>query len=233
MKKILTFALFFFTFLAFAQPGPATIAPSSMIKDATERTVTMLNGEMKNTPVTSYWQLHASGFQPMISVGAGGYYFLNLVDGGAPAGGDLGLYVYTLNAGNIPSASLTAPIDLPHNAEITALEACYWDRSGQSPNYANCDLKFTFYRIVDNSCPPEVLGIISSQPSGNLDVNCPIRCTAVTLPPAAPNRIVNNKDYFYYVVVASTDSGGGGQSCGNWAAANLGVRGIQIEYKQK
>ncbi len=232
MKNPLLVFILFLSIKSFAQPGPASILPSSMIKDATERTVSMKNGEMKNTPVTSYWQLHASGFQPTVSLGANGYYFQTLIDGGGVGGADLGLYVYTMNAGNIPSASLIAPLDLPHNADITALEACYWDRSGLVANYSNCDLKFTFYRIIDNSCPPEVLGVISSLPSGNLDPNCPIRCTALTqIAPAI--MTVNNKDYFYYVTVTSTDTGGGGQSCGNWAAANLGIRGVQVEYKLK
>jgi hypothetical protein len=231
MKK-LSILLIFISFKIIAQPGPALMQPSGFIKDANDRTVTMKNGEMTNKPITSYWQLHGSGFQPMTSVGTGGYMFRELVDGGAPNGGDLGLWVYTLNPGNIPSAGLIAPLDLPHNSEITAFEACYWDRSGQAANYSNCDLKFTFYRIVDNSCPPEVLGSITSQPSGNSDVNCPIRCTSLTLAPVA-NLIVNNKDYFYYVTAISTDSGGGGQQCGNWLSANLGIRGVQIEFKQK
>jgi hypothetical protein len=218
---------------AFAQPGVTLIDPANLIKDAEDRTLTMKDGNLKNTPVTSYWQLHASGFQSTMGLGAGGYSFTTIVDGAAPGGGDLGLYAYTLSPGNIPSASLMAPIDLPHNSEITALEACYFDRSGQSPNYSNCDLKFNFLRIIDNSCPPEVLGVISSLPSGNLDPNCPIRCTGITLASNPALLKVNNKDYFYYVVVTSSDTGGGNQMCGNWAAANLGLRGVQIQYLQK
>jgi hypothetical protein len=231
MKKLIIIFLIV-QFKCFAQPGPALMQPSGFIKDGTDRTVTMKNGEMTNKPVTSYWQLHGSGFQSTVSLGAGGYKYETLIDGGGVGGADLGLFAVTMTGAGT-SASMMAPIDLPHNSEMTAFEACYWDRSGQSPNFSNCDLKFTFYRIIDNSCPPEVLGVISSQPSGNQDVNCPIRCTAITLPPAAANLVVSNRDYFYYVIVSSTDSNGGGQMCGNWAAANLGIRGIQIEFKQK
>lgn len=232
MKTLFTLLFVGILQISVAQPGPATIAPSSFIKDSQDRTVTMKNGEMTNQPITSYWQLHGSGFQPMNNVGAGGYTFREIIDGGAPGGADLGLWVYTLNAGNIPSAGLIAPIDLPHNSEIKAFEACYWDRSGQAANYSNCNIKFTFIRIKDFDCPPEILGTISSEPSGNQSQTCPIRCTSLTLA-SAPNLIVNNKDYFYYVTAVSVDGNGGGQQCGNWQAANLGIRGIQIEFKQK
>jgi hypothetical protein len=224
MKKILIVTLFFLTYWTFAQPGPATIAPASMIKDATERTVTMKNGEMKNTPVTSYWQLHASGFQPTISLGAGGFY-MEYAENPEHS-------IVTQNAGNVVSASMMAPIALPHNADIVALEACYFDRSGQT-NFPDCSLKFNFFRVLDNGCPPELLGSIVSLASGQVPA-CPIRCTALTLVPAT-SLIVNNKDYFYYLTVTSFDdnSANGVANCGNWATANLGVRGVQIEYKQK
>ncbi len=225
MKKYLLVTLLFLSIKTFAQPGPASMQPSNFIKDATERTVTMKNGDMKNTPVNSHWQLHGTGFQPMISLGAGGFYLETSPENAAFS------YV-TQNAGNIPSASMMAPIDLPHNADIQSFEACYHDRSGLT-NFPDCSLKFTFYRVLDNGCPPEVLGAIVSLNSGQLAA-CPIRCTALT-PATNPNLTVDNKEYFYYVIVSSFDDDGsnGNANCGNWTTANLGVRGIQIEYKQK
>jgi len=224
MKSLITILLFSVVHQTFAQPGPASIMPSSMINDATERTVTMKNGVMKNTPTVSHWQLHASGFQPMIGLGAGGFY-MEYAENPQYS-------IVTQNAGNTQSASMMAPIDLPHNSEIQILEACYLDRSGQT-NFPDCSLKFTFYRVADNGCPPETLGTIVSLASGQ-DPNCPIRCTNLTLSQATIN-IVNNQDYFYYVIAQSFDdnTANGTAACGNWATASLGVRGISVQYNQK
>ncbi len=60
--------------------------------------------------------------------------------------------VVTQNAGNILSSSMMAPIDLPHNVDIQAFKACYYDRSPQT-NFPDCSMIFTFYRVPDDGCP--------------------------------------------------------------------------------
>lgn len=224
MKTIFTILLLATVSHTFAQPGPASIDPSSFIKDTQERTVTMKNGTMKNTPTVSHWQLHASGFQPTISLGAGGF-FMEYAEHPEYS-------IVTQNAGNTQSASMMAPIDLPNNTEIQVLEACYMDRSGTT-NFPDCSLKFNFLRVADNGCPPELLGSIVSLGSGQ-DPTCPIRCTNLTLAPVT-NLIVDNDNYFYYVMITSFDDNGanGSANCGNWANASLGIRGIHIQYLQK
>ncbi|MFN8432356.1 MAG: hypothetical protein U0V04_20425 [Spirosomataceae bacterium] len=224
MKKIKLLVFLLLTGKLWAQNGVANIEPANLIKDSEERTVTMKNGNLKNTPIVSHWQLHASSFQPTISLGAGGFY-MEYAEHPEYS-------IVTQNAGNVQSASMMAPIDLPHNSEVQVLEACYMDRSGTS-NFPDCSLKFNFLRVADNGCPPEVLGTIISLGSGQ-DPNCPIRCTNLTLAPATINT-VNNQDYFYYVLVQSFDDNGanGTANCGNWANANIGIRGIQIQYLQK
>ena len=224
MKTIAILSLIILTGKLFAQNGVANIEPANLIKDAEERTVTMKNGNLKNTPTVSHWQLHATGFQPSISLAAGGFY-MEYAEHPEYS-------IVTQNGGNVPSSSLMAPIDLPHNADIQVLEACFMDRSGTT-NFPDCSLKFNFLRVADNGCPPEVLGSIVSLASGQ-DPNCPIRCLSISLPIATIN-LVNNRDYFYYLTVQSLDdnSANGNSNCGNWAQANLGVRGVQIQYLQK
>lgn len=230
MKKLIS--LFFYcqiTTLAFAQPGPATLAPGNFIKDAENRTVSMQNGVMKNTPVVSHWQLHASGFQPTISLGAGGFYFEY---------GEFAQYsVVAMNGGNVPQSSMMAPIDLPENAAIQYFEACYFDRSASNPNQTteDCSIKFSFYRVAAEGCSPEVLGTIVSINSGTPQDVCPIKCSLLTVP-GTSSFVVNNKDFFYYVLATSIDENGavgGNQNCGNWGTAKLGIRGIEIEYALK
>jgi hypothetical protein len=222
MKNLLIFSvLFIFSKFSFAQPGVASIEPANLIKDAVDRTLTMKNGAVTNAPVVSHWQLHATGFQPTISMAAGGFYMESVEHP------EFSYVTMTLTAAN---GSMMAPIDLPDNSEIRYFEACYMDKSGTSPNYANCGLKFTFYRVFENGCPPEALGSILSTNGG--DINCPFKCTQFPAP-VSPIYTVNNKDYFYYVVVNSYDTQATGQQCGNWAQANLGVRGIEIEYARK
>jgi hypothetical protein len=226
MKTLITFVFLGFAHILIAQPGPASILPSSFINDAEERTVTMKNGEMKNTPVISNWQLHASGFQPTISLATGGFFF--------ESAESALLSVVTLNAGNIPSASMMAPVDLPHNSEIQSFKVCYRDQSNLT-NFPDCAIKFTFLRIPDDGCPPETLGSIVSTNFGVAANQCPIRCLSITPNPNA-NLTVNNKDYFYYVTATSIDengAGGGLNNCGNWDGAELAIRGVQVEYRQK
>lgn len=209
-----------------AQPGAASLEPANLIKDAENRTVTMQNGNLKNTPVVSHWQLHGSGFQPTVSLGAGGFYLENTEH---PE-----YSVVTQNAGAMVSASMMAPVDLPENAVIQYFEACYLDRSAAT-NFPDCGLKFNFFRVADNDCPPELLGSIVTIQSGNAQDLCPIRCTTQTVVVSDPKYIVNNKEYFYYVVATSFDDNtvNGVQNCGNWATANLGIRGVEVEYARK
>ncbi len=211
---------------SFAQPGAANLEPANLIKDAENRTVTMQNGNMKNTPVISHWQLHGSGFQPTVSLGAGGFYLENTEH---PE-----YSVVTQNVGAMVSASMMAPIDLPENAVIQYFEACYLDRSAAT-NFPDCGLKFNFYRVADNDCPPELLGSVATIQSGNAQDPCPIRCTTQTVVISDPKYVVNNKEYFYYVIATSFDDNGanGVQNCGNWATANLGIRGVEIEFTRK
>jgi hypothetical protein len=227
MKKILIISTLLKSMnFAFAQPGAASLEPANLIKDAENRTVTMQNGNMKNTPVISHWQLHGSGFQPTTSLGPGGFFLENTEH---PE-----YSVVTQNAGAVPSAGMMAPIDLPENAVIQYFEACYFDRSAAT-NFPDCSLKFNFFRIADNGCPAELLASIVTIQSGNAQDTCPIRCTTQTVVTSDPKYLVNNKDYFYYVVAISFDDNGanGVQNCGNWATANLGIRGVEIEYARK
>ncbi|MGL4630452.1 MAG: hypothetical protein ACRCVT_04525 [Leadbetterella sp.] len=222
MKTLLTFFLLALAHIIIAQPGPATMEPANFIKDTIDRTVTMKNGIIKNTAVTSHWQLHYSGFQPTVSVGAG----LQLIE---PESN-----VLQVNGGMGGSFSMMAPIDLPHNSEIQKFEACYYDRS-LTTLVPDCGLKFSFYRVLDDGCPPEVIANIQSVNSGNAADLCPIRCTPSIIPPPA-QRLVNNNDYFYYVIVSSVDENGavnGQQNCGNWIQANLGLRGVSAEFLRK
>jgi len=142
MKKLLIISTLFLSInFAFAQPGVASLEPANLIKDAENRTLTMQNGNMKNTPVVSHWQLHASGFQPTVGLGAGGFFLENTEH---PE-----YSVVTQNAGAMVSASMMAPIDLPENAVIQYFEACYLDRSAAT-NFPDCGIKFNFFRVLTN-----------------------------------------------------------------------------------
>jgi hypothetical protein len=226
MKTLITFLLLGLAHVIIAQPGPASIDPASIIKDTVNRTVTMKNGEMKNTAINSFWQLHGSGFQPMISLGAGSFYLTN--------NENADLSVVTLNAGNILTASMMAPVDLPHDADIVSFEACYQDQS-LTTNMPDCGIKFSLYRVVDNACPPELIGAVLSEGSGGAPAVCPVKCSAITFPFANLLLNVSNKKYFYYILATSLDVNGanGVINCGNWETAKLGVRGVSVEYKQK
>ena len=228
MKNLLIISvLFLSSLISFAQPGVASIEPANLIKDAENRTVTMQNGTVKNTPIVAYWQLHGSGFQPMSSVAAGAFYLQYST---------LPQYSVVVLAVNTDSSALMAPVNLPDRSQIQNFEACFIDRSLQSPNYSNCDLVFTLFRVKDNSCPPEALATLVSEPSGQ-NPNCPIKCLTLGLDANLPQNLVDNKNYFYYVLAKSKDPvgviGAAPQQCGNWAQAFLGVRGVGIEYVRK
>ncbi len=210
-------------FVSFAQPGPASIDPASMIKDSYDRTVTMKNGEMKNTLVVSHWQLHCSGFQPTVSLPAGDFHYEKPE---AP-----GTSFVTMKGSGI-SSSMMAPVDLPENSVIQYFEACYIDVSNSSPNYSNCGLTFNLMRVADDGCPPDLIVKVVSSGTGQSPA-CPIKCSLQTLASGDPLALVNNKDYFYYVIVTSQDTQGQNQTCGDWESANLGLRGVEIEYTGK